>query len=527
MTRFSSKVINWFSGIVSHLKDGSAFHKRYWIPNWSTFLTIIGLLVSIVSCHSTSKENELLRREVVSLKGETHCRFDKVDDSLTYIKGKMLPNDCYNSVIDMSDEREKNTMLALKRFDEGDYESAYRYAKRGNIDNPDILFMLGWLYYEGNGVDRSLEDSFRCWNKAAQSGHMRAQFDLAVMYAKGEYVKQDYSKSIKYLTMAAEAGLPIAAFHLGLVYEKGTGVKKNGRKAIEWYERAYASGCVHAGYHIANMYATGQCVERNRDAAREWFEKVAAKKDANAMAHVAMNVPLEVDDNNDIKTTSRLYDLAKEGVFVAVFRIVNAYEYGICADIDIDKAYKWCVEAAEKGSEMFQLRAGDMCLTGKIHGKGEEDAYRWYRMAANSKAAPAEAYYKLACLYASGRGVPKDETKAFKLFMKADEENDGYDDAQVAIGDAYCHGAGVAKDIEEALRWYLKAAEAENAVAFLRLGGLYERGCGVPKDIKMALEYFEKAKEAAFEETIEEEASKGLIRLRGRKSITNQNVTQP
>ena len=504
---------------------------------------IVSLVVSIGSCISSSKEidelnvkganliaqnNELLarndellvqnnelRREVSNLRKELACQYHEIADGLEYIKGKLMSDAEEKSLIELMEEREKNTLFALKKYDEKDYKLALKYAKKGDLGNSNILFMLGWMHYEGTEMEKSLKEAFNCWNKAADAGNAKAQFDLAVMYAKGEYVKKNLVMAAKYLKMAAESGLPIAAFHLGLVYETGRGVKRSGRKAIEWYEKAFVLGYPHAGYHISKMYKVGCFVERDLDKARIWLLIAAESGDAYATECVAVTAPIVVDAANDIDDESMLYKMAKKGSFVARNRIITAYEYGIEVECDMSKAYKWCVEAAEDGNEVFQVRAGDMCLSGAIKGRNARDAYRWYKMASEGESVFPDVYYKLGCLYMCGNGVEKDEKRAVELFFRADAENDGLEEAQVALGDAYREGRGVDKNMNEALNWYAKAADADNERAFLRLGNIYEKGDGVVVDHRLAAKYYKKAIDKAFDDEVEEEAQKGLLRVTG------------
>lgn len=509
------------------LKKVSSYASAWWknriLPHfWKglNFAFLLGLVISIGTCISSNRDNACLRRQNSELKermSQTQsimvCRFDKLEDQIRLTKGEMLTEERSADLIAASDEKTKNTLLALKKFDEGDYGAAYKYAEKGNLDDPDLLFMLGWMYYEGNGVAQSLEKAFKCWNISANAGNVKAKFDLAVMYGQGEYVKQDLQKAAEWLTKAAEDEFPPAAFHLGLVYEKGRGVKRSGRKALEWYERAFELGHSHAGYHISEMYRTGRYIERNREKARVWLLKAAESGDAYAAECVVTYVPITVNTMNDIDEMSMLYKMAKQGSFQALCKIINAYEYGIEVERDIEKAYRWCVEGAENGNELLQIRAGDMCLDGTIKGLGFSDAFRWYKMASEGSCVFPDVYYKLGCLYMHGKGVAKDEKRAVELFVLADAANDGLEEAQVALGDAYREGKGVDRNMVEALNWYVKAADADNENALLRLGNIYEKGDGVVANRRLAAKYYKRAREAAIDDKVEEEAEKGLSRV--------------
>lgn len=86
-------------------------------------------------------------------------------------------------------------------------------------------------------------------------------------------------------------------------------------------------------------------------------------------------------------------------------------------------------------------------------------------------------------LYASGRGVPKDDQQAVIWYRKAADQ--GFAEAQLYLGKHYDSGHGVAKDERQAVTWYRKAAEQGDAGAQGMLAGMFWLGRGVPRDRQM------------------------------------------
>jgi len=74
---------------------------------------------------------------------------------------------------------------------------------------------------------------------------------------------------------------------------------------------------------------------------------------------------------------------------------------------------------------------------------------------------------KLGIMYATGRGVPKDDVQAVKWYRLAAEQ--GYADAQCLLGLMYATGNGVPKDEVQAVEWFLIAAKSENRFALVCL----------------------------------------------------------
>lgn len=101
--------------------------------------------------------------------------------------------------------------------------------------------------------------------------------------------------------------------------------------------------------------------------------------------------------------------------------------------------------SAQKGIQAFQ------------RGKYEE-ALKYLQPAAD--AGDPGAMYVLGQMYASGRGIAKDEKAASALFLKAAELGDA--NAQQSLGSALMLGEGIEQDMVEALKWFIISARAGN-----------------------------------------------------------------
>jgi TPR repeat protein len=83
------------------------------------------------------------------------------------------------------------------------------------------------------------------------------------------------------------------------------------------------------------------------------------------------------------------------------------------------------------------------------------------------------AQYKLAVMYAKGRGVPQDFAQAVAWYRKAAEQGDPY--AQFWLGVMYAKGRGVPQDFAQAVAWWRKAAEQGHPYAQCELGVMAHR----------------------------------------------------
>ena len=101
----------------------------------------------------------------------------------------------------------------------------------------------------------------------------------------------------------------------------------------------------------------------------------------------------------------------------------------------------------------------------------------------------ARAQFRLAEMFAEGRGVEKDLKTAADWYCEAAEH--GYVRAQVKLGELYEAGRGYS----EARKWYLKAAEQGVARAQYTLARMYWYGRGVNKNDAEAAKWYRKSAE--------------------------------
>jgi localization factor PodJL len=113
-----------------------------------------------------------------------------------------------------------------------------RAADQGHVESQ---FMLASLYEKGAGVPKDERRALELYRKAAQAGHARAMYNLAVLLSTHD-TAQDYSEAAAWFTRAATAGLADSQYNLAVLYERGLGVPQDERKAYFWYVVAARGG---------------------------------------------------------------------------------------------------------------------------------------------------------------------------------------------------------------------------------------------------------------------------------------------
>jgi TPR repeat protein len=156
-----------------------------------------------------------------------------------------------------------------------------------------------------------------------------------------------------------------------------------------------------------------------------------------------------------VRAVKELTVAAKAGDRQAQYDLGLAYRDGKGTGRDLNQAYKWIRQAADKDLPEAQFEVGQMEEDGEGTDKNVADAAEWYRKAAQH--GNVSAMYALGELYRNGEGVPKDEAQAVRWYRPAADKNDI--DSQLALGKLYQQGVGVPKNLNDAAVWYRKAAQ--------------------------------------------------------------------
>ncbi|MBV5335089.1 MAG: sel1 repeat family protein, partial [Sulfuricurvum sp.] len=112
-------------------------------------------------------------------------------------------------------------------------------------NNPTALSSLGYLYQQGLGVEKSPQQAYEYYTRAADLEEPTALFNLALMYADGIVVTHDQFKTHELLIRSAVLNFPQAQYEAALSLERGLGCVQNFSEAAFWYEEAAKRG--HAG----------------------------------------------------------------------------------------------------------------------------------------------------------------------------------------------------------------------------------------------------------------------------------------
>lgn len=165
---------------------------------------------------------------------------------------------------------------------------------------------LGDMHYPlagGFGVVESKEIACSCYQKAAELGLAKGQWELGYMYHVGRGVEKSYEQAVHWYQKAAAQDGSGFQYDLGEMYLFGFGVAKSDEQAVYWYRKAAEQGDVRGQVKLGEMYALGFGVEKDDGQAVYWYRKAAEQGDTRALDKLAAMQPANVK-NNDVQNNA-------------------------------------------------------------------------------------------------------------------------------------------------------------------------------------------------------------------------------
>jgi len=350
-------------------------------------------------------------------------------------------------------------------------------------------------------------------NREPSAERITALLELADSHARGRGVPQNWQLAAKYLQEAADEGSADAQCRLASCYRYGHGVEKNDRTATFWTRKAAEGGDALAQYNLAVSYLKGSGVEESPSEMIRWLRLSADQGLAQAQCHLG----LAYADGTGVDTDSaRAVELfaaaADQGFPEAQYQLGTCLWFGDGVTKDEARGLGWIETAAAQGHIEAQSYLGAHYLH-----ISEEEAFRWYQMAASQGSANDQC--AVGNCYRTGIGVKPDQEEAFQWYMRAAEQGNAY--GQKYVAGCYDAGLGVRRDPAAAVHWLEKAAEQGNSEAQRDLGAHYFSGEGVEQNEALAFKWLSIA---ADQNEAEAQFLLGQCYLEGRGIAENQAV---
>lgn len=157
-----------------------------------------------------------------------------------------------------------------------------------NHNDADGFFELANCYYEGIGVEESIQHAFDYYKQAAQQNHPDAMNNLADMYLNGEGTEIDEEAAFLWFSKAANCDVVEAMYTLGMMYEQGIGTVIDEDKAFTYYEMAAKGGDSEGLYRVGMIYFNGELKQsQSYEQAMQWFYRAADVFQVDALYNIA------------------------------------------------------------------------------------------------------------------------------------------------------------------------------------------------------------------------------------------------
>ena len=118
------------------------------------------------------------------------------------------------------------------------------------------MYLLGYFYEKGIGVEFDVAIAAEWYEKAALSGHIQASINLGGLCEDERLENISYSSPVYWYERVATID-GTAAFTLANFYENGERVEKDISKALTWYLLASKLGSFYASNYLQLVYGKG------------------------------------------------------------------------------------------------------------------------------------------------------------------------------------------------------------------------------------------------------------------------------
>ncbi|GBC20375.2 kinase-like domain-containing protein [Rhizophagus irregularis DAOM 181602=DAOM 197198] len=181
----------------------------------------------------------------------------------------------------------------------------------------------------------------------------------------------------------------------------------------------------------------------------------------------------------------------EEDLNIVIDDLINNVFKEITEGRELKKGIELYKKAAELENNTAQFDLAYMYLCGKGIEKNNIKAFELANKLTEKKY--TAGINMLGYCYEKGIGTEMNEFKAFEFYQKSSDL--GYYTGISNLGRCYENGVGVSINIKKAFNLYQKAASLGNDFAQCNLGTMYKNGIGVKKDMEQAIFWYEKSAE--------------------------------
>src|SRR5208282_2647320 len=286
--------------------------------------------------------------------------------------------------------------------------------------NPKAQLILGWRYYDGEGVATNQIEATNWWAKAVEQGNTGAMIAMGDVF----YEKWENENSTNAVPIDPTTGLPTAPNNTNSV---------NYSESLKWYGKAAELGDTNAMWKLilnGNVGSTnfGTIIDPTTGLpmpmpgaeSLRWLQKLAGRGDTEAMVTMGSVYINETNANEGLNWLHKAADLGVTSAWTTLASIYESGNGGVANDIE--EAVRWYTKAATNGDISSELHLAQLYRDNE-EVKNPQESFKWFlKIAQQSDSNPnswdkisiREAIVPVAMAYDKGLGVAQDKAEAIK-----------------------------------------------------------------------------------------------------------------
>lgn len=214
------------------------------------------------------------------------------------------------------------------------------------------LYILGWNYQKGIGVEKDYSKALYYYKQAADMGNGDAYAGIGYAFANDLGIGKNTEKAIDFYKQGAKLGSARAMNNLGSAYNCGLGVQKNPCEAVVWFEKAASLNYELGIMNLADCYYNGEGVSRDYSKALVLYKKAAELGNSGAMNRIGFCYDQGLGVEKDLREAFVWFKKSADlGNSAAMGNVGLCYEYGDGVEVNYKKAAEWYEKAIAAGYE--------------------------------------------------------------------------------------------------------------------------------------------------------------------------------
>ncbi len=321
---------------------------------------------------------------------------------------------------------EQCVAAVLDYFDGEEIGAIAAWREQCSQGDADACFSLGYVYDQGEGVERDERVASALYREACEASNAGACVLVGRMYRRGRGVGKDVFQAVEFANRACDMGSMPGCVDLGAMYEEGFGGHESSIRADALYRLACTSGFALGCHNLEVMYQKGRGVIQSDAQAVLLYQRACDDGHANACANLGL-----------------------------------MYEYGRGVPKNAERAKALFRQACDADETAGCVNLNSIYVEALGFVKDKSEAVAHYRRSCG--AGDPEGCFALSVMFEDNQTVTQDDARAEMLYRRACAR--GWAAGCSNLGLMYEYGRGVVKNDQRAVDRYRQACNAGSTIA--------------------------------------------------------------